>query len=300
MEMHMGKSASKTGQRVVLIANPISGRKRVARVEMMARELDGPWSLEVVETRRSGDARRAAGSLSDDTVLVVAAGGDGTVNEVISGLSKRNIPVAIVPLGTANVLAKEFGIPRDIKGACEVARLGRWRSVDLGVSDRGYFLAVAGVGFDAAVVREFSRFRTGNASLASYLDPIWRIVQTYRFPSITVTVDGRVISEAATSVIVANTRSYGGPFVVAPRARPDDGFLDVCVFTAADAALQAVYMAASVLEGHTLLPGVETLRARSVSCESGKRVPVQLDGDRRGSLPVSFSVEPSAIRLVVP
>jgi YegS/Rv2252/BmrU family lipid kinase len=287
--------------RMLVVVNPISGSRRSGRVECLIRELAaGPWKVEVVRTERAGDARQAAASAGEGTALAVAVGGDGTLNEVISGLGSRGIPVGVVPLGTANLLAREFHIPLDIKGACSLVLRGRWRGVDLGRTDRGVFLSVAGAGFDAAVVHRFASRRSGNARFSSYFQPILETVSAYPFPRIAVELDGALLTHEATGVVVANTRNYGGPFIMARDARPDDGLLDVCVFDSANAGVYTAHMAAVLLQNPDLLPGADFLRARCVTCRSEGEVPVQLDGDPRGYLPITFEVVPGAVKLISP
>jgi YegS/Rv2252/BmrU family lipid kinase len=287
--------------RILVIVNPSSGRRKAACAERLLRELGGePWRVEVIETRAAGDATRVSAAAPPDTSLFIAVGGDGTINEVIAGRQNAEIPIAVVPTGVANVLAREFRIPRDIGAACRLARRGMWRAVDLGRTDRGCFLAIAGAGFDAAVTRCFAERRRGNARFSSYVGPAMEMLRRYAFPRFSVELDGRTAADDATSIVVSNTRNYGALFLMTPNAKPDDGLFDVCIFRARSSVGQTVCAAAAVAGCHGLLPGVTMHRARRVRCISTKRVPVQLDGDPRGFLPITFEIEPAAVRLVSP
>ena len=287
--------------RILLVVNPISGGEKADRTRRLVQKLSADsMDLTVVETERSGDARRAAASMPPDTSIIVAAGGDGTVNEVVGGMRDRRVAVGIIPLGTANLVAREFRIPVDIEAACDLVLKGRRRPIDLGRTEDGCFLAVAGAGFDAAVVHRMAESRNGNIKTSSYLEPMIEMIASYPFPRISVEADGAQVTEEATDVIVANTRSYGGPFILAPDAKPDDGLFDVCIFNSPNIGAYAAYMAAAVMQSHDLLPSTTVLRARTVRCVSSGDVPVQLDGDPHGRLPVTFQIEAGAVQLIVP
>jgi YegS/Rv2252/BmrU family lipid kinase len=293
-------SAKEEG-RALLIVNPIAGLQKVRAVDKLITLLgQGRWPLTVVETQKAGDAREAAAGAAAETSVIIAAGGDGTINEVICGMRGRDIPLGVVPFGTANLLAGEFGIPWDIEKACELIFRGRWRALDRGETASGCFLAVAGAGFDAAVVHRFAGLRKGNVTFASYLQPIIETMISYPFPQITVALDGERVTDGATAVIVANTRRYGGPFILTPDATPDDGLFDVCIFDSPNAGAYGAHMAAALLQSSAKLPGVWVFRAKTVECTSGGAVPVQLDGDPHGHLPTTFRIIAGAVKLIAP
>jgi len=137
---------------------------------------------------------------------------------------------------------------------------------------------------------------------------VFRALRDYEFPRFTVVVDGTSVTHHATGAILGNIRTYGGPFCVAPLARPDDGLLDVCVFRGSRALRYAAYMIAATVGWHVLLPGVTYHRAKRVRLEKApsrggshtSEAPVQLDGDARGHVPISFEIVPRAVRIVVP
>jgi len=299
--MNRDVGAGYTKGRALLILNPIAGMAKSRAVDRLIKTLsEAPRTLTVLRTEKAGDARRAAAEAPEDTAVVIVAGGDGTINEVICGMRSLEIPLGIIPFGTGNLLAGEFKIPHNIEKACRLIQEGRWRRVDLGWTERGSFLAVAGAGFDAAVVHRFARLRRGNVNFASYLQPIVETMVSYPFPRITVELDGHTVTDGATAVVVANTRRYGGPFVLTPGAKPDDGLLDVCLFDSANAGVYSAHMAATLLQSGQKLPGMWVFQAKSVRCSSEKPVPVQLDGDPRGHLPITFEIRPSAVKLVAP
>ncbi len=294
---------------VLLIVNPISGRGRGPRIAgALASRLEARGIRAVLSpTRAAGDGERLAAAASGHDA-VLAVGGDGTVNEVLSGLVGRDVPLGIVPLGTANVLAKEFGHSRHVEAACDLIVRDRRRRIDLievleeDGRRRCWAAAVTGAGYDAHIVRAFHSWRRGPiVGHALYIAWGFAMMLDYRPPRIRVEADGRVLDEAATFVVVSNTRTYAGPLSFAPEARPDDGWLDVYRFRALgrfdylrafgfamlhrphwsgrSAGARAKEIRLTVLDGH---------------------VPMQVDGDPAGNAPARIRVAPGALDLLVP
>ncbi|MFW6107700.1 MAG: diacylglycerol/lipid kinase family protein, partial [bacterium] len=213
------------------MVNPISGRSRGRRqAPRLARGLrDRGFEVETVATRGRGDARRAVERVeADGRSAILCVGGDGTLNEVINGLGEKDISVAVFPTGTGNVLAKELGIRPRVGAVCDAVAGGRTVGLTLGEANGRRFGLFVGGGFDAAVVEQFEKRRSGGASKLSYLIPIVKALAGYRFPEMRVTVDGEPAGTAS-NVLVTNTRSYGGPFELVPDADPTDGVFDVCL-----------------------------------------------------------------------
>lgn len=295
-------------RRVLLVVNPIAGRNAGRRLLPAARQelADRGLAVQVVETQQSGDAERAARAAaaemaaSEADCVVAAIGGDGTLAEVARGVAASRVPVAAIPAGVGNILARELGIPRDLRAACRLIAEGRPRSIDLVRTDRGAFLTVAGAGFDALVVERFARQRKGPVRKRSYIRPALEILRNARFPRFAVEVDGRVVARRATWAVVGNIRAYGGPFCLTPRARPDDGVLDVCVFRSQRRLAYACYLPGAALRLHLFMPGVSYHRARRVAFHGAAEVPVQLDGDPCGGLPITFEPDPKAVRIIAP
>ena len=295
---------------ILVIANPVSGRGKGARMarELLERLREKGCTVDFRETQRAGDARRAAGDAAG-YAAVACIGGDGTVNEVVNGLPPGGAPpLTMAPCGTANVLAKELGLPRDpgrladlIAGGPEV----RW---DLGV-DRASgrrFLLFASAGYDAHVVHLFHAARRGPVQMWQYI--LWGLRSIFRFrvPRLRVEIDGRPFEGGASWVQVSNVAAYGGPLVFTPRARADDGAFEVRVLRPGHKR-DVVRMFWGAILAHLFgfhpdLGGVTFLRARRVKLESagGAPVPVQVDGDPGGFLPADFEIVPGGIRVLAP
>jgi YegS/Rv2252/BmrU family lipid kinase len=294
------------GRRVLVVVNPISGRGRALRAAerfLEAFRAEG-GAAEETRTAAAGEGtRRAAEAVAAGYDAVVAVGGDGTVNEVLQGLDGTGVPVAILATGTANVLARELGIPFDPRAAARVAALGRPRTVDVGeartTAGERRFLCCAGAGFDGAVVRGVAEARKARLGFRGWVKPLWREIRAYDFPALRVSVDG-VPSPAATLAVVCNTANYGGFFTLIPGADPGDGALDAFLL---DARRRRSFFRYLWGAWRGTLPGerdAATVRGRTVRIEADRPVPVQVDGDPFGTTPLDVSLRPGAARVLVP
>ena len=218
---------------VAILINPRAGVRRgdaVAQRTEMARAAlrDHGADGEVVVTDGPGRGRAAARKLLEQGVeTVVVWGGDGTVNEVASQLVGSGVPLGIVPAGSGNGLARELGLHMDPVRALRVALRGAVRWIDAGELGGHLFFNVAGVGFDARVAAAFNASTRRGA--AGYVAAAIGEAVRYEPVRYTVVADGAASSGPALLVVVANTRQYGNGAIIAPRARPDDGRLELVV-----------------------------------------------------------------------
>jgi YegS/Rv2252/BmrU family lipid kinase len=289
------------GVRILLVANPISGRRRgPERVRELAERLvRRGHAVELHFTRSRGDARARAREADPALERLVVAGGDGTLNEVLNGLADPGkIALAQLPLGTANLLGHEFALPRDPAACADLVERGAVRRLDLGLLGERRFLAVASCGFDAMVTAALER-RSGALGYRGYLAPIWRTLRSYRPPALRVSLDGAP-ALAGALVVASHVRNYGGLFCVTPDAAPDSGVLHVCVFASATIADLARYAAAGLRGGMSHLRGVTSATARRVTIESDEPVAVEVDGDACGATPAVIEVVPRCVPFLVP
>lgn len=303
---------------VKIIANPFSGGGRAGRLARRVAERlrRRGRRVEVHETRFPGDARRSAAE-SGGWAALGCGGGDGTVNEVVNGLPETGAPpLFMIPGGTANVLAKELGLPRRAQDVARLVEEGRAVAWDLGrerASGRR-FLLFAGAGYDAHVVHVFHAVRRRPAGVGT--SSFWNMVRYviwglksilgYPIPRIAVRLDGALLTREAAWVHVANVASYGGPLVFTPRARPDDGRFEVLVQHARrHRDILRVFWAALLARLFGRMPRMRDVTfhaARQVQLESadGRPVPVEVDGDPGGFLPAEFEILPGAVRILAP
>ncbi|MDD5758871.1 MAG: diacylglycerol kinase family lipid kinase [Desulfobulbaceae bacterium] len=286
--------------RVQLIANPVAGRGAQALIER-ARErlLDSGHDVELFLTSRAGDAEQFAPlAVSGGFDRIVVAGGDGTINEVVNGMTADSPPLAILPLGTTNVLALEIGIPRLLAEQCDLAMHGKPTLIHLGKADQRRFTLMAGVGFDAAVVHGVNLRLKRALGKGAYLASTCRC--WLHSPSQPVqVVDESGQTHHGYGAIISNARSYGGRFTMTPRASLFADTLEVCLILR-PGRLALLRVGLALLTGRPLPhPWGRHFRSRKLEVR-GEGVPVQIDGDEAGFLPRVFSVNPFPIRLMLP
>ncbi|MDX2038772.1 MAG: diacylglycerol kinase family protein [Isosphaeraceae bacterium] len=295
---------------VGIAANPASGRGRVgitvARLErsLAKRGIETRTAWSIDERRSILDASRETGGC----LCLVAAGGDGTVSDLVN--EAPSAPIAVIPAGTENLFACQFGFDRDMDRLADAIVAGRSRPLDLGNLEGRRFALMAGFGFDAEVVgrHHAARIRrTGSARpthRGEYVEPVLRASFTYRFPELRLILDGDE-TITGTTAFVFNLPRYALRLPFAPLADGEDGLLDVVVFRDGGAfhALRYLWL---VFRGlHTGRDGVEHRRVRRIDISAGERVPIQLDGDpAKPLLPgvesgATIVVEPASIEVLV-
>jgi len=257
--------------------------------------------LDVVVVDSSGDIAEAARQAAHDAQVVVAAGGDGTVSRVATGILGSEAALGIVPLGSTNIIAKSLGIPANPREAMKLL-LGdsAQRVIDVGLCDGRCFLHIAGAGFDAEIFRgadlEWKR-RTG---WIAYLPPALRALQLGA-TNVRLTVDEVVSSYVSPLVLVANGGSFISPNLsLFPGISYDDGWLDVLVFTCQTAADMLATIASVGTGRSESSQFITRLRGRNVHIECDPPSWVELDGDPIGQSPRTFSIIPSALAVVTP
>lgn len=290
--------------RMLIVFNPAAGARRRRRL-LAALDLLRGLGLrpEVAETARRGHAGELALEAAREGVrIVVAAGGDGTIAEVAAGLSGSDSALGVLPLGTANVLALELGLPRAPARAAEVLAMGRTALLHPGLARHAdgrevLFVQMLGAGFDAAVVHALPPGLKRAIGKGAYVVQAIREMPRYPFAPIRAALDGRV--EDAAAVIVTKGRLYAGRFLLAPGADPRREGFHVALFRDAGVLAALRYGAALPLGLLPRLRGVEILRAQEVGL-AGEGVPAQADGDPAGLLPVRITPAARPMRIVVP
>jgi diacylglycerol kinase family enzyme len=298
---------------ILLIRNPIAGRRRRGLVENVVRLVRAEgWTVDMIDTAAAGDARRLAETCDAGRYAVIAvAGGDGTINEVVNGLARRaggGPALALVPLGTANVLAHELGLRATAKIVARTMIAGRELLVRPGEATGSgvprHFSLMAGAGFDAKVVAGVSAPLKRRLGKAAY---VWRsMIETRRYRPVryAVVVDG--VPYEAASVIVTRSRLYAGPYVVAPTATLGEPLLHVCLFERWGRS-QTLRFGLALLMGR--LPktgGYRVIAGRDVKVSvlsnagESRSQPVQIDGDNALTLPVSIGLAAGSVRLLQP
>lgn len=262
-------------------------------------------------SERQGHLRELARAAAvGGTRLVVAVGGDGTVNEVASGLVGTGVELAVIPRGTGVDFPRTYGIPSKLDDALNVAVDGTTREIDAGrvsyrawsgESGEAWFVNVAGVGMSGAIAKRTNESSKALGGKASYLWSTLAVFSRWQNTDVRVAVDGEQRSGRMHEVIVANGVFLAGGMKMCPEARSDDGLFDVLLIgdvTKRD----LVQTLPKIYRGtHLPHPKAELLRGRTVTVDSEEQaLPVQLDGEQPGTTPVRFEVVPRALRLRVP
>lgn len=288
--------------RVLLLSNPAAGggrgTERARQAERQLR-LSGATVLPV-RTDGVGHARRLLSKPLSEIDRVVACGGDGLVSEAAAALAGGELPLAIVPAGRGNDLARALALPLDVRAAAAVAVQGRVRRIDLGDTDGHVFCTVAACGLDAEVSRRARERRLPLPGPVTYLLELLRAVG--RFPGFDVRVEheGGVVEGRALVLAVANTATYGGGFRIAPDADVSDGLLDACLVRETGR-LRALALFPSVYRGrHGERPEVVTFRTRRLEVTTRPALAVEADGEPLASTPAVHSCRPGALPVVVP
>jgi YegS/Rv2252/BmrU family lipid kinase len=229
---------------------------------------------------------------------LVVCGGDGTINEAVNGLSASSPPLAIIPAGTANVLAAELGLGASPMEIAETIVGGEARWISVGAINGHKFVLMAGVGFDAQVVATVSSKLKRSIGKGAYVLASLQQMIRGNFPRFKVRVDG--VPYDAASVVIANAHYYGGTFVCAPEARLESPDLQVCLFERGSRFYVAVYGLALTLGLLPKAPGYRILPATRIEILQPDGAEFQCDGDFIGHTPAVATVTPQAARLVFP
>jgi diacylglycerol kinase (ATP) len=288
--------------RIRVIINPIAGacKQAGALAQLFTRLTREGFTVERFSTTCPGDARRMAAEAPGRADAVIGVGGDGTICEIINGLTGSAVPLIIWPTGTENLVAKSLGFKPDPALAAACVLQGQDRPLDVGIANGQSFLVVAGVGFDAEVVHRLVRQRRGHITHLSYFWPLWRTFWGHRFPQVRVFTETRLLWEGRGMVFLGNMARYALGLPVVRDAQPDDGLLDLCIFSCRDRRQLIAHSIRTAFGRHVEHPDVRYARARLVRVESPESVPVELDGDPAGTLPLTVSVRPGAVRVRVP
>jgi diacylglycerol kinase (ATP) len=294
-------------RKAVLISNPNAGRGGKLRAGEVARFCESLKArgieIEVLNTRGPNDAARlAARAAKEGARDVIVSGGDGTINEALQGLVGTRARMGIWPRGTANVLARELSLPFDAERAAETIARGRSKSVHIGraiaeaTNDERYFFLMAGVGLDASIVsRVRPRLKRRVGEAAFWYSGLGHLARWQPVP-FNVEVEGQVLQ--ATFAAIGNAAHYGGNLAITPRAHLEEPEFELCVVDSRSR-LHFLYLLSHAMRPEGVpkkIRGahfIRTTRARVTG-----NVPVQIDGELTGQLPMTFEIAPSSIEII--
>lgn len=300
----------------LLIHNPNAGNGGRGRRAMLdeARRIfaGGGIHTDLAETTKAGDATEIAQRANDEgRQLVIACGGDGTLNEIVNGLAGRanghRVPLALLPGGTANVLAKELNLPWDIPSAAKKLVCGEVREIPLGLATplnepekKKYFLSIGGAGPDGMIVYAIDLDLKARVGILAYWWQGAREAFRYKFHHFCVTAAGRKIDSSL--VVVGRTKHYGGPFKITTDADLYEDQFELMTLTTRSGLRYLSYLPSLWLGKLRGTEGVHFWKADSIVCEPLDEEPIyaQVDGESLARLPVEFKIVPRALKLLVP
>lgn len=290
--------------RALVVFNPIAGQ--AAAFEQALHDAcdvwrTAGWSVDLEPTKGPGDATRIAREAAEQGYdLVVAAGGDGTVNEVINGLAGTKTALAPLPVGTMNVWAREIGLPLQPRAAAEALLHAERRVIDLGRAGERYFLLMASLGFDAAVTASVRSEQKKRLGAFAYILQGLKVAFRYQGVRVRMLLDGKTVRGRFLMVVLGNSQLYGGVVKLTANAIIDDGMLDVCVFKGRTLQSAPLRLWSIMRRRYSADPRIAYYKARRVVFTSSKPMDVQVDGDYIGTSPIRFESVPGALVALMP
>lgn len=288
-------------RKICFIHNPISGTRRSGKLEDLIRDhLDlDKFDYALRETARPKDAMRLASeAVRDGFDIVVAVGGDGTINEVLQGMGTNPVILGVIPVGSGNGLARHLGIPLEPDKAIRAINQMNLKDIDI-ASINGYpFISIAGLGFDARVANQYNKLK--KRGFYGYARIIAKEFFRYREREFVLTFNDMQITRKALLLSVANSNQFGYNTIIAPHARSDDGLLEI-VITRKFPIGELPRMAGLLFTGKIdQSPYIETYKAREIFIlrKRGKRVNIDGEAVRMGR-EIFIRIQPSFLKVIV-
>ncbi|HLV32892.1 MAG TPA: diacylglycerol kinase family protein [Chitinispirillaceae bacterium] len=254
---------------------------------------------ELIKSKSSENATEIARNCSKSNYdLVIAAGGDGTINSVINGLAGTQTTFAAIPAGTVNVFALQLNIPVEIRSACELIAMGNVKQIDLGKVNEHYFSCLSGIGFEAYIMNKTRPDIKGKIGPAAYVLSGIRHFFGYRFSKIYFTIDNKPQRDYGYIIVVSNGKYYSANMILSPAASMEDGLLDIIVFKSKNpiSFLRYFYKLENVKLSE--YPDIKHLQVKKIKIEKHGNHYVHVDGEHYGHTPVEIDVVPSSLKVI--
>lgn len=290
--------------KVIVISNPYAGNKDIKVLHEQLAKYFSVSDLEIMETTRPLHAiELAKNAVKKNPDTIIAAGGDGTVIEVISGMINSDIKLGIIPFGTGNMLASNLGIPANLSKAIEIIFDNNTQKIDIGRINNRYFAFMAGCGFDAKIIDETSRERKRKYGLMAYIMEGFKQAFSPKHISFKIKLDDKkIIRTKALTVLIANSGNIIGKFFcIAPHASFIDGQFDVVVISPKNVYDYIPILWKIITRQNPKEPGkIHYYKARKIEISSKPALLVQADGDIIGRTPVSIQAMPASVEIITP
>jgi len=292
-------------ERIFVVLNPMAGSSNADDIRQAVHvQLGEQVHIDIYETTGAEDVVAIVrAELANNPSIVVAAGGDGTISDVAEALISTDTRLGIIPVGTANVFARELGIPLDLAGACALLdSQANTTSVDAMKVGEQYFVLQIGIGIDSLMIRDTDRQSKRRFGRAAYMWTAFTRLIGYQPTRFTILADGKRLRPRASQVLIANGGVLGvPPFRWGPNIRPDDGKIDVCIVSARTALDYLGLIWHTVLGQQRRDRNVRYVTAeRSIVISADQPLPIQADGEIIGDTPIQIKVVPNALKVIVP
>ena len=291
-------------KKIVFIVNPKAGISPKSKVviELLAGNIipSSRFIPEVIFTERPGHATEiAAKAIANGADIIVASGGDGTVNEVACALVDTNIPMGILPAGSGNGLARCLGISMSYALALRTIIRGNTKLMDVATVNDKLYTSIAGIGFDAFVAQKFAE--SSIRGMISYMQIILNEFSSYKPLAYNLTIDGEDFEKQALMIVFANSNQFGFNTKIAPDAKVDDGYLDICVVKKMPVT-QLLNVGYNTMRGTLGNTGfAEYFRGKEISITNIHDPLMNIDGEPKiMNSPVSIKIKPLCLRVIVP
>lgn len=291
-------------KKIVFIVNPKAGISPKSKVviELLAGNIipSSRFIPEVIFTERPGHATEiAANAIANGADIIVASGGDGTVNEVASALVDTDIPMGILPAGSGNGLARCLGISMSYALALRTIIRGNTKLMDVATVNDKLYTSIAGIGFDAFVAQKFAE--SSIRGMISYMQIILNEFSSYKPVTYNLTIDGEEFDKQALMIVFANSNQFGFNTKIAPDAKVDDGYLDICVVKKMPVT-QLLNVGYNTMRGTLGNTGfAEYFRGKEISITNIHDPLMNIDGEPKiMNSPVSIKIKPLCLRVIVP
>lgn len=257
------------------IANRGKGKKLFSYIKGLFEREKFNFDIEFTKGKEE-TMKQVENALEKGADVVVAAGGDGTVNEVVNGLKGRGI-LGILPIGRGNDIALSLKIPKNLEKAVKILKNGKYFKMDLGLVDGRYFVGITGMGFDAEV--NITANNTKLKGPLGYIVSVFTTLRRYKAKECEISFDGVNWKGEITLVAVGNTRNYGGGMKILPNSQLDDGYFDVCVIEKVSSLELVLYFPLIFVGKHTINPHVKMFRAKEVVVKGSSDLMATMDGE---------------------
>ncbi len=285
-------------KKICIIFNPKAGSSKLAKLNKIIAELNKNNTVTLFETTAAGDATNIARTESARFDIVVAAGGDGTINEVVNGIDP-NTPLAIIPMGTANIVAIEAGISNNSKAICAAINQGKTKRAYVSTINNKKFILMAGIGYDAKVVNNINpKLKKVFGKLIFALEGL---KQFFKLKEFNITITSNNQTHHANWVLITNAKYYAGPHSITKRTNIFNEDL-VCYLFQDLTKLSFLYNLFLIIFFGDLSKSkkIKTIYSSSFEISSQHTTPIQCDGEPFGYLPATVQTNKEFINLIIP